>query len=132
MKYIVENADIGVRIDKFVAEKSNLSRVAVQRLIENGKLLVNGKTPKDSYKVNLGDEIQVEKEEVKESKLEAEDIPLDIVYEDSDIVVVNKQKGLVVHPRKWQSKWHFSKCHNVTLQRLIIRNWWRNKARYCT
>lgn len=86
------------RIDKYVAEKSDLTRSAVQRMIENGNILVNGKETKVAYKVQNGDVIEVIPEEIQESSLEAEDIPLDIVYEDKDILVVNKQKGLVVHP----------------------------------
>ena len=97
--YIVEEKDAKVRIDKAISEKDpNLSRVAIQRLIDNGKILVNGKNTKASYKLAVGDEITIEKEEPVEIKLEAEEIPLDVVYEDSDILVVNKQKGLVVHP----------------------------------
>ena len=97
--YIVEEKDAKVRIDKAISEKDpNLSRVAIQRLIDNGKILVNGKNTKASYKLSVGDEITIEKEEPVEVKLEAEEIPLDVVYEDSDILVVNKQKGLVVHP----------------------------------
>ena len=98
-KYIVEEKDAGVRLDKAISDKdSNLSRVAVQRLIDNEKILVNGKKTKASYKISSGDEITIEKEELVEVKLEAEDIPLDVIYEDDDILVVNKQKGLVVHP----------------------------------
>ena len=67
-------------------------------MIENGNILVNGKNVKSSYKVLENDKITVEPEEVKESTIEPENIPLDIVYEDEDIIVVNKQKGLVVHP----------------------------------
>ena len=97
--FIVEEKDANVRIDKAISDKdSSLSRVAIQRLIENEKILVNGKKTKASYKLSKGDEISIEKEEPVEVKIEAEDIPLDIVYEDSDILVVNKQKGLVVHP----------------------------------
>ena len=97
--YIVEEKDAKVRIDKAISDKDpNLSRVAIQRLIDNGKILVNGKNTKASYKLSVGDEITIEKEEPVEVKLEAEEIPLDVVYEDSDILVVNKQKGLVVHP----------------------------------
>ena len=83
------------RIDKYIADKTEMTRSTVQRMIENGNILVNGKKTKDSYKVQNGD---ITPEEVQDSKLEAEDIPLDIVYEDKDILVVNKQKGLVVHP----------------------------------
>ena len=97
--FIVEEKDANVRIDKAISDKdSSLSRVAIQRLIENEKILVNGKKTKASYKLSKGDKISIEKEEPVEVKIEAEDIPLDIVYEDNDILVVNKQKGLVVHP----------------------------------
>ena len=97
--YIVEEKDAKVRIDKAISDRdSSLSRVAIQRLIENGKILVNGKNTKASYKLVVGDKITIEKEELVEVKLEAEDIPLDVIYEDNDILVVNKQKGLVVHP----------------------------------
>ena len=97
--FVVKKEDEGKRIDKAVAEKDkNLSRVAVQRMLENGNILVNDKKVKASYKVEDGDKITIEYEEPKEIKLEAEDIPLDVVYEDNDILVINKQKGLVVHP----------------------------------
>lgn len=98
MNLIVDSNDNGIRIDKYLASKLEFSRVAIQRMIDNGKILVNGDIPKDSYKVNIGDEIVITPEEIKEATLEAENIPLDIVYEDDDIVVVNKAKGLVVHP----------------------------------
>ena len=91
-KYIVEEENKGVRLDKGISDKdSSLSRVAVQRLIDNGKILVNGKTAKASYKLQVGDEILIEKEEPVEVKLEAEEIPLDVMYEDDDILVVNKE-----------------------------------------
>ena len=96
---IVSTEDKGIRIDKYVSLKlENISRANIQRMIENGDILVNGKNVKVSYKVEENDEIQITFEEPKESHLEAEDIPLNIVYEDEDIIVVNKQKGLVVHP----------------------------------
>lgn len=97
-KIIIDSSFLNIRIDKVIANKTELSRVAIQRLIDEEKVLVNGKKVKASYKVQLNDEIEVFEEQPKETKLEAEDIPLDIVYEDNDILVVNKQKGLVVHP----------------------------------
>lgn len=98
-KYIIDAELVGLRLDKALAMKeTELSRVAIQRLIEEEKILVNGKKSKVSYKVAQNDEITVFEDEPKEVTLEAEDIPLDIIYEDSDILVVNKQKGLVVHP----------------------------------
>lgn len=97
--YIIEKELSGIRLDKAISQKeTDLSRVTIQRLIEEAKILVNGKKVKASYKTEIGDKITIEKEEPKETKLEAEEIPLDIVYEDDDILVVNKQKGLVVHP----------------------------------
>ena len=98
MKYFeVENEN--KRIDAYLSEKlKDTSRVAIQRLITNGKVLVNGKNIKPSYKVQPGDKIQVEEEVPVEVSLKAQDIPLDIIYEDKDIIAVNKPKGMVVHP----------------------------------
>lgn len=97
--YKVSEEDSGTRIDKLLPLKfNNISRVAVQRMIQNGNITVNKKNIKSSYKVLSDDVIEIEEEEIKDSDLLPEDIPLDIVYEDSDILVVNKQKGLVVHP----------------------------------
>ncbi len=98
MKYFEVEKD-GKRIDAFLSEKlEDTSRVAVQRLIEKGKVLVNEKTVKPSYKVQEGDNIKVEEEMPVEISLKAQEIPLDIIYEDKDIIVVNKPKGMVVHP----------------------------------
>lgn len=93
---IVEQS--GVRIDKYIAEKQDISRVTVQRLLEEGNILVNGEKVKPSYTVQQGDEINIHIPEVKETELKPQDIPLNIVYEDKDIIVVNKAKGMVVHP----------------------------------
>ena len=92
------NGMIALRIDKYISENTNMTRSTIQRMIENGKILVNGKISKVSYKVQDGDLIEITPEEIQDSHLEAEDIPLNVVYEDKDILVVNKQKGLVVHP----------------------------------
>lgn len=90
---------VGLRIDKAISIKDKeLSRAAVQRMIEEGNILVNNNKTKVAYKISLGDEITITKDKPKEIELKAEDIPLDIIYEDNDILVVNKQKGLVVHP----------------------------------
>lgn len=98
-KYIVNDSDINKRIDSYIAGKEQeISRVAVKRLIEQGKILVNGKQVKVSYKVQLGDVITQEAEDIKEIELKAQEIPLEILYEDNDIIVVNKPKGMVVHP----------------------------------
>ena len=87
------------RMDSYLAKKKDeLSRVAVQRLIEEEKIMVNGKKTKASYKIQENDEITVEEEKPKEIELKAQDIPVEIIYEDRDIIVVNKPKGMVVHP----------------------------------
>lgn len=97
-KITIPNHIAGERIDKILSQQTEYSRATIQRLLEEEKILVNGKKVKCSYKVLTGDEITIFEDEPKEAKLEAEDIPLDIVCEDDDILVVNKQKGLVVHP----------------------------------
>ena len=97
--YTVDAEDKGSRLDKLISIKfSEFSRVAIQRMIENENIKVNSKKVKVSYKVNENDLIEIEEEEIKETDLIAEDIPLDIIYEDDDILVVNKAKGMVVHP----------------------------------
>ena len=98
MEKIVVDLD-GMRLDTYIASKLNtLSRTMIQRLIENGEILVNGKIKKISYKVQLGDILEINIPKPRETDIKAENIPLDIVYEDNDIIVVNKPKGMVVHP----------------------------------
>ena len=98
-KYLINSELAGIRLDKAIAmNESDLSRATIQRLIEEEKILVNGNKTKVSYKTAMNDEITIFEEQPKDIKIEAENIPLDIVYEDADILVVNKQKGLVVHP----------------------------------
>lgn len=97
--FVVNKEEANKRIDSFLAKKKDeLSRVAVQRLIEEEKILVNGKKAKSSYKIQENDKITVEEEKPKEIALKAQNIPVEIIYEDSDIIVVNKPKGMVVHP----------------------------------
>ena len=94
---IVEEENI--RLDSYIARKyKDLSRTMIQKLIENGEILVNGQKKKMSYKVNINDEISINIPEPEKTDLKPQDIPLDIVYEDNDIIVVNKPKGMVVHP----------------------------------
>lgn len=100
--YIIDELNkelVGLRIDKAVSMKDkDLSRATVQRMIEEENILVNNNKTKVAYKISLGDEITIIKQPPKEIEIKPEDIPLDIIYEDNDILVVNKQKGLVVHP----------------------------------
>lgn len=95
---IVVNSD-NVRLDAYIAQqKPDISRTMIQKLIEEGNILVNGTKKKLSYKVKIGDNISLNVPIPKEIDLKPEKIPLEIVYEDNDIIVVNKPKGLVVHP----------------------------------
>ena len=99
MKFVVQKKDEGIRIDKYISTKDEkISRSSIQRRIEDGGILVNNAIVKVSYKVLENDIITIDVEKPKEIEIKAEDIPLDIVYEDNDIIVINKQKGLVVHP----------------------------------
>ena len=89
----------GERIDRFLSEEiADLSRSYIQKLLKEGSISVNGKAVKANYKVNAGDEILVEIPEPEMPDILPEDIPLDILYEDDDILIVNKPKGMVVHP----------------------------------
>ena len=98
-EYIINETLAGSRIDKYIAElDKNISRMTAQRLIEEGNILVNGEKTKPSYKACVGDKVSIKNVEAKEIDLKAEDIPIDVLYEDSDIIVVNKPKGMVVHP----------------------------------
>ena len=97
MTYIADIA--GERLDAFVARICpDLTRSAAQRLIEEGAVTRNGKNAKKNDKLNIGDEISVTIPEPKEVDIVAREMPLDIVYEDEDVLVINKPKGLVVHP----------------------------------
>ncbi len=97
--FIVEKCYEGSRVDLYLTKEiEDISRVTVQRLIDESKILVNGNRTKSSYKVQENDKITVEEDKPKEIFLKAQNIPIEIIYEDGDIIVVNKPKGLVVHP----------------------------------
>lgn len=99
IKVINVETNKGERLDYFVALKcDDLSRSYVQKLIKDELILVNGKPAKSSYKVQDGDSIQVSIPEPKKIEARAEDIPIDIIYEDDDIAIVNKPQDMVVHP----------------------------------
>ncbi len=93
-RLIAETGDEGKRLDVFIAEKMNMTRNAAAALIEGGGV----SALKKNYKMRVGDEIDVEIPEPREAEITAEDIPLNIVYEDSDLLVINKARGMVVHP----------------------------------
>ena len=88
-----------IRLDVFVSEQfKECTRSYIKTLIDNGRILVNGKNVKAGYKLKQGDDVVVDFPPVETISTEAENIPLDIVYEDADLLVINKQAGLVVHP----------------------------------
>lgn len=99
-KLLITNSDyIGLRIDKVLAsELKDRSREFIMRLIDEGEVLVNDKKAKNSYRVKENDEITINIPEAKNLDATPQDIPLDIVYEDDDIIVINKPRDLVVHP----------------------------------
>ncbi len=86
------------RLDKVVSNLEHISRETIQRMIKTGKILVNGKQEKVSYKTIAGDVITLEEEIPEEVELKPQEMPLDIIYEDDDMLVINKEKGIVVHP----------------------------------
>lgn len=89
----------GLRLDKALSTLlEDLSRSKIQSHLENGYILVNSKIEKPSYKLHEGDEIEINDFPSEQSDLNPENIPLDIIYEDDDVIVINKPKGLVVHP----------------------------------
>ena len=94
---IVEINDSGKRIDKYLNENTEYTRSKIQKMIENGNILVNDVKVKDSYKVKENDYITIEALE-ETTDILPENIPLDIYYEDDDLIVVNKPSGMVVHP----------------------------------
>ena len=88
----------GIRIDQYLTEKLDISRSKVQRLIEEEKISVNGEPTSSNYKVHLNDNIEVLSDLDFSMNIEKEDIPVDILYEDDYLIVVNKESGMVVHP----------------------------------
>lgn len=95
-KFIVEQKDI--RLDAFLTDATNFSRSFIKTMNDEGLITVNGKLVKAGFKLRVGDIIEMEDKQVETIDVTAEDIPLDIVYEDDDLLVINKQVGLVVHP----------------------------------
>ncbi|MDD4171523.1 MAG: RluA family pseudouridine synthase [Syntrophomonas sp.] len=98
-KLLVAEEMEGERLDIFVTENlEGVSRATVQNLIKAGQILVNGQPFKASYHLREGEEVEVELPEPQAVAIEAQNIPLDIIYQDEDLVIVNKPKGMVVHP----------------------------------
>ncbi len=98
-RYFTAEMDHDIRIDKYLAEElPQLSRSYIQKLIKDGYIKVNEKTVKSNYRLSFDDEIEVIFPKPKNLEIQAENIPLDILYEDSDIMIINKPKQMVVHP----------------------------------
>lgn len=95
----MDNNDINKRLDVFISEKSDLTRSAVQKMIENGRVSVNGSIKKEkNYKIKTGDTIEVSITEPQEVNISAQDLDLDVLYEDAHLIVINKRQGMTVHP----------------------------------
>ncbi len=98
-EYKIKEDEENIRIDKVIGNiEKDLSRTAIQRMIEEGSILVNKKQVKVSYKVAEGDSITIYEKKPEEIDLKPQNIPLNIIYEDDDILIINKEKGMVVHP----------------------------------
>ena len=92
---VVEN---NIRIDKYLSNNTDLSRTLISKMIDNGYILVNDKPTKNNYKVKENDIIKIDESFKEETNIEPEEMKLNIVYEDNDIIIVNKPSGMVVHP----------------------------------
>ena len=96
---VPEEKYIGLRVDKWLTEAlEDMSRSSIQKLCDDGRVIKNGKSVSKNYKIAIGDEFIVNLPEPKELDLTPQNIPIDIVYEDDNLLVVNKPKGMVVHP----------------------------------
>ena len=99
MNFIVDKDNVSKRLDIYLSENiEDVTRSYIKILIDDNKVLVNNKSQKSGYKIKLNDSIDVTFEEKKNEDIIAQDIPLEILYEDDDIIIVNKPKGMVVHP----------------------------------
>ncbi len=98
IKFIAEKEDVGIRLDVLVSERTDVTRSGAQNLLEKKCVSVNGKVENKKYKVRVNDEIVVTVPEPQVLDIKPQNIPIDIIYEDDDIIVVNKPKGMVVHP----------------------------------
>lgn len=98
-KFVVDSCNEDLRLDIYLSENiKDKSRSYIQNLIKSEKVLVNGNIKKGSYKLKLNDEVQVEIPQSEKLNVDPENIPIDIIYEDRDVIVVNKSQGMVVHP----------------------------------
>lgn len=98
-KFEITGQETGLRVDKYLSEQlPDVSRSYLQKIIKEGQVLADGKPVKANYRVSEGNVIELELPEAVEPEIEPEELPLDILYEDSDVILINKPKGMVVHP----------------------------------
>ena len=103
--FCVSEEDEGERVDKYLAEfLPSLSRSYIQKQIEDGLLLINSAVKKSNYRLKADDEIKLSVPDSVEPDIKPQNIPLDIVYEDEDVCIVNKPQGMVVHPVRATTK----------------------------
>ena len=98
IELVVDEENAGIRLDAYLAENTPLSRTAIQKLIEKGEVFLNDSLPNKKVKTEVGDRIAFDYQEKVMTQILPQDIPLDIVYEDEDLIVINKPKDMVVHP----------------------------------
>lgn len=104
-EYQVKEEQKNIRIDKLISNlEKDISRTTIQRMIDEENILVNGKVVRTSYKVVCGDIVTINQEKPKEINILPQELPLDIIYEDDDILIINKEKGVVVHPGARKSR----------------------------
>ncbi len=94
----IDSSLASTRLDKAISKELDFSRKRVKDLLDQKKILVNQKSEKASYILKEGDQVEIEIPELESLEIQAEDLPLDIIYEDQDVLVINKAKGMVVHP----------------------------------
>ncbi|MCL2158003.1 MAG: RluA family pseudouridine synthase, partial [Oscillospiraceae bacterium] len=97
-KLLAGPKEAGMRLDLYVSENCGLSRSAAAKILDSGGVLVCGKKKEKNYRLKPGDIVEVSVPEPSETGLAAQDIDLDILYEDPDLIVINKRRGMVVHP----------------------------------
>ena len=98
MEKLIIEEEINERIDSYLSKNTEYSRSKIVKMLEDSTIMVNDKSVKNSYSLKVGDVITIGEYHEEEMNIEPEDIPLDIVYEDNDVIVVNKPNGMVVHP----------------------------------
>ena len=119
LRFTVSPEEEGIRVDAFLAQVEPIpSRAFAQKLLKNGKVKVASLPVKPSYRLQAGDVIEVDWEEPQPLAVEAEDLPLTVLYEDGDLIVVNKPRGWLSIRRR-QPQWYFGQCSAQTLSRSV-------------